>query len=215
MTRIRFHDRIDAGRRLGRLLAERDLCDPVVLGIPRGGVEVGAALADVIDAELDVVLAHKLRAPFQPELAVGAVAEDGSRWLDPVFSAFVSEAQLEREIRHQQEEMQRRSELLRRTRPPAAVEGRSVIVTDDGLATGSTMRVAIESVRPRSPMEIILAVPVGAPDRLEEIGELCDDVCCPLAPPGFRAIGQFYERFDQVADERVIELLEANSMGRR
>jgi hypothetical protein len=204
-----FRDRADAAGRLVAELRGLDLRRPLVLAIPRGGVEIGAVLARELGAELDVVLSRKLRAPGQPELAIGAISEDGAMRVDERVCAFVgADAEyLERERRLQMEEIRRRQELLRAVRPRAAVRGRSVIVTDDGIATGSTMVAALQTVRAQGPAELIVAVPVGPRKQIEELEPMCDRIVCPLRPDIFWAIGQFYERFEQVDDARVVELL--------
>ncbi len=204
-----FHDREDAALQLAPLLKGRELHDPLVLAIPRGGVVTGAVLARELGAELDVVLSRKLHAPMQPELAVGAVSEDGrvhlNRHAQEVFG--LSEDYLAGERRRQFGEIARRKALFRGVRPQAPVAGRSVIVTDDGIATGSTMIAALQTVRPQKARELIVAVPVASPDRLAEVGRWCDETVCLLQPEQFWAIGQFYEDFTQVEDEEVVELL--------
>lgn len=204
-----FDDRADAARCLAEYLRETPLTDPLVLAIPRGGIEVGAVLAHALHAELDVVLARKLRAPHQPELALGAVGEDGQVYVDDrsVSMTRTSPHDLEAEAQRQLQRLRERAALFRTLRPPAPIKGRSVIVTDDGLATGSTMIAALRTVRRREPLELICAVPVAPPERLEAVRELCDLLVCPLTPDDFRAVGEFYRRFDQVPDERVAQLL--------
>lgn len=202
-----FRDRTDAGRRLGERLAGRPFRSPLVLGIPRGGVVTGAAVAAVIAAELDVVLARKLRAQHQPEYALGAVAEDGHVTLNPWAEEYASDAYLAIETRRQLDEIARRRALFRAIRPAAPIAGRSVIVTDDGLATGSTMIAALQAVQVKNPFELIAAVPIGSPDRLDEVREYCDEVVSLLAPDDFYAVGQFYDKFDEVDDEEVAECL--------
>src|SRR5262249_49961369 len=158
-----------------------------------------------LGAELDVVLSRKLRAPMQPELAIGAVSEDGKVILDTHAAATLglSEDDLAEERQYQLSEIARRHKLLRTVRPAATVTDRSVIVTDDGIATGSTMIAALQTVKARNPRDLIVAVPVASPDRLEEIGRWCDDVVCLLLPEDFWAVGQFYENFAAVSDEQV------------
>lgn len=204
-----FRDREDAARRLAQRLKGRVLRHPLVLAIPRGGVVTGAVLARELGAELDVVLSRKLRAPRQPELAVGAIAEDGSVYLNPDTRPLLHgrEEYLAEECRHQVAEIARRKELVRGVRPPAPVAGRSVIVTDDGIATGSTMIAALQSIRAQGPAELIVAVPVASPDRLAEVHRWCDDLVCLLVPEEFWAIGQFYADFTQVEDGQVVSLL--------
>jgi predicted phosphoribosyltransferase len=204
-----FRDRVDAARRLAARLKGRALHDPLVLAIPRGGVVTGAVLARELGAELDVLLARKLRAPGQPELAIGAVTEDGRIYLNHHAQAFLDrlEEYLAGERRHQLAEIARRKELFRAVRPRAPVAGRSVIVTDDGIATGSTMIAALQVVKTQDPREVIVAVPVASPDRLEQVRRWCDDVVCLLCPEEFWAIGQFYADFTQVEDEQALGLL--------
>jgi predicted phosphoribosyltransferase len=211
-----FRHREEAGFRLAARLRHRPWHRPLVLAIPRGGVVVGAVLARELGAELDVVLARKLRAPGTPECAVGAVAETGAIYWNhlPAEAAARWRDYLARESRHQVEELDRRRRLIRAVRPPAEVAGRSVIVADDGIATGSTMIAALTSLRARGPRELVVAVPVAAPERLEEVAGLCDEVVCLSAPEDFRAVGQFYEDFAPVEDEQVVALLRAFRPGR-
>ena len=182
---------------------------PLVLAIPRGGVEVGAVLARGLGAELDVVLARKLRAPHQPELALGAVSETGQVYLNQFASAMseAGEAYVEAERRRQLGEIARRRDLYRAVRPQAPVTGRTVILTDDGVATGATMIAALNTVKAGGAKWIVVAVPVGAPERLDAIRPLCDRLVCLEEPQAFWAIGQFYRDFSQVEDARVVELL--------
>lgn len=205
-----FEDRGHAGRLLAAELAGMPLTRPLVLAIPRGGIDVGVEIARSLNAELDVVLARKLRCPFQPELALGAISETGELTLDPRSAPLIAgnREAVEAERQHQLAEITRRRQLYRRVRPQAEIAGRSVILTDDGIATGSTMIAAIHSVRAAEPRELIVAVPVGAPDRVAEITHLCDRMICLHAADEFRAVSQFYRVFDQVSDERVVEVLE-------
>lgn len=211
-----FRDREDAARRLAAALKDRELRDPLVLAIPRGGVVTGAVLARELNAELDVVLSRKLRAPYQPEYAIGAIAETGQVTVNPeAWSApGLSEGYLEAEKERQLAEIDRRKRLIHGVRPPARVAGRSVVVTDDGIATGSTMIAALQAVRAQGPHELIVAVPVASPDRLAEVRRWCDDTVCLLTPSAFWAIGQFYDRFDQVEDEEVLRLLRESQVAR-
>jgi putative phosphoribosyl transferase len=204
-----FRDREDAGHQLAEKLKKRVLHNPLILAIPRGGVVTGGVLAYELGAELDVVLSRKLRAPGQPELAIGAVAEDGRFYLNQEALKFLDgmEVYLEQERAHQLAEIARRKKLFRGVRPPARVTGRSVIVTDDGIATGATMIAALQTLRTQKPREVIVAVPVASPDRLAEVRRWCNDVVCLLAPKEFWAIGQFYEDFTQVEDAEALEIL--------
>lgn len=204
-----FRDREDAGRRLAAAFKGRALRNPLVLAIPRGGVPTGAVLARELGADLDVILARKLRAPGQPELAVGALAEHGGVYLNDYGRAYQQAlaSYLEGEGRHQRAEIVRRQKMFRGAKRPVGVHGRSVIVTDDGIATGSTMIAALQSLKLEHPYEVIVAVPVASPDRLEEVRGWCDDIVCLQAPEEFYAVGQFYEDFSQVEDEEVIRIL--------
>jgi putative phosphoribosyl transferase len=206
-----FRNREDAARLLARRFAGREVRDPLVLAIPRGGVATGAVLARELGAELDVVLSRKLRAPYQPELAIGAVGEDGQVYLNPRAkeSLDLDDEYIAGETAHQLGEIARRKALFRAVRPQATFDGRSVIVTDDGIATGATMIAALDAARAHHPFELIVAVPVASPDRLREVRRHCDEVVCLLAPEDFWAIGQFYADFTQVDDERAVELLRA------
>jgi predicted phosphoribosyltransferase len=208
-----FRNREDAALRLAGRLKGRTLQDPIVLGIPRGGVVLAAVLARELGADLDVVLARKLRAPYRPELAIGAVSEDGSVYLDPHAQEWIDDIRdyLEEEVRFQKAEVARRQELHRSDRPAPNLAGRSVIVTDDGIATGSTMIAALKVLAGQAPHEVIVAVPVAPPERLAELKGLCDAVVCLRAPEDLRAIGQFYQDFRQVEDEQVVRLLRGHA----
>jgi putative phosphoribosyl transferase len=210
MTQIGyFRNREEAARLLARRFDGRELRDPLVLAIPRGGVVTGAVLAQVLGAELDVVLSRKLRAPFQPELAIGAVGEDGRVYLNPGVEETLDldDEYIAGERAHQLDEIGRRKALFRAVRPQATIEGRSVIVTDDGIATGATMIAALDAARANHPFELIVAVPVASPERLREVRRHCDEMICLLAPRSFWAIGQFYADFTQVEDQEAVELL--------
>jgi predicted phosphoribosyltransferase len=209
-TQRSFHDRAEAGRLLGQKLKGRPLRQPLVLGIPRGGVVTAAALARELNAELDVVLSRKLRAPYQPEYAIGAISEDGHVTLNPEAEDMpeVTPEYLDQEKTYQLAEIARRKRLFRSVRPAATSTHRSVIITDDGIATGSTIRAALQTVRAQKPQELILAVPVAAPERLDQLRPLCDEVICLLAPENFYAVGQFYQEFEPVEDAEVVQLLQ-------
>jgi predicted phosphoribosyltransferase len=204
-----FEDREDAGWRLAERLKEIPLKNPLVLAIPRGGIEVAVPIARALGADLDVVLSRKLRAPDQPELALGAVSESGEIYLNHYGSAVTDagSAYIEQERQRQMGEIERRRMMFRAARAQAPVSGRSVIVTDDGIATGSTMIAALRTVRAAGAAEVIVAVPVASADRLEVVRGLCDRVVCLNEPEIFWAIGQFYHNFEQVPDERVVKML--------
>ena len=209
MNHRMFADREEAGWMLVERLRGESLEKPLVLAIPRGGVEIGAVLARGLGAELDVVLSRKLRAPHQPELALGAVSENGEVYLNHFASAMTDagDAYIEAERQRQLAEIARRRTMFRAVRPQAPLAGRTVILTDDGIATGATMIAALHWVRNAGAKEIVVAVPVGSPDRLDVIRPLCDRLVCLLEPEAFWAIGQFYRDFEQVEDSRVVELL--------
>ncbi|GBD35672.1 Putative phosphoribosyl transferase [bacterium HR36] len=204
-----FRDRESAGQQLAAELKQRVWKDPVVLAIPRGGLVIGAALARVLPAELDVVLSRKLPAPGQPELAIGAVSEDGEVVLNRglVERLEIDPDYITKETTRQLAEIRRRQALYRRVRPPAQLRGRSVIVTDDGIATGSTMIAALHAARLQQPAQLVVAVPVASPDRLSEVRRHCDEVICLLAPEDFWAVGQFYQEFPQLSDEEAVAIL--------
>lgn len=204
-----FRDRAEAGRLLAERLRDRPLTQPLVLGIPRGGVVTGAALAKELGAELDVVLARKLRTPWHAELAMGALSEEGEViWNPQVLSdAGVPPDYAEGEIARQTAEIERRKRMVRAVRPAAAMAGRSVILTDDGIATGATLMAALHVVRHHRPREIIVAVPVAPPAAVQALKNEGVEVVCLLAPIDFRAVGEFYEDFEPVEDAQVLELL--------
>ncbi|HMP58901.1 MAG TPA: phosphoribosyltransferase family protein [Gemmatales bacterium] len=206
-----FHDRAAAARQLLPYLKERPLRRPVVLAIPRGGLALGVVLAQGLAAELDVVIVRKIPLPGQPEAAIGAVAEDGTVHLHP--QARQVEGVTADYLRHARAVALRRIEELRRlfrqARPPADLAGRSVIVVDDGIATGATMLAALIWLRSQGAENVIVAVPVAAPDRLDEVAAHCDDVLCLRAPEQFRAVGEWYEDFRPVGDEEAVALLAA------
>jgi predicted phosphoribosyltransferase len=204
-----FHDREDAAIQLAARLRGRDLRNPLVLAIPRGGMVTGAVLARELGADLDIVLARKLRAPGQPELAIGAVSEMGQTYLNHHAQRFpgLENEYMAAERQYQLAEINRRRQLFRAIRPQAPVAGRSVIVTDDGIATGATMIAALKVLRTQKPYEVIVAVPVASPDRLAQVSQWCDDVVCLLCSEEFWAVGQFYENFRQTTDDEVAGLL--------
>lgn len=205
-----FRDREDAGRRLGEALAALGPQGPVVFGIPRGGVIVASTVAQRIGAVLDVVVPAKIRAPFQPELGLGAVAEDGSTVLDEaaVRVLDVSEHYLEREIDERIAEIHRRTHLYRGDREPAAVSGRTAVVIDDGIATGWTAVCASRSVRKMGPSRLVLAVPVAPREAVGRLEAEVDEIVCLDTPEPFIAVGRWYHRFDQVTDEQVRHALQ-------
>ncbi len=213
----RFRDRVEAGRLLAQELIELYGQRVVVLGIPRGGIVVAREMAHALVADLDIVLARKLRTPGQWELAMGSVAEDGKLFVNERVAGElgVSESEIMREKAIQLNEIDRRRQLIRKIQPKVALKDRVVLVTDDGVATGSTAQAALWAVRQENPRKLIAAFPVGAPDTLARLAEYADEVVCLSAPSLFFAVGQFYERFEPVEDEDVLEILkEEVEMGR-
>ncbi len=210
-----FEDRHDAGRRLAKVLAKRkDLNQPlVVLGIPRGGLVVADEVAEALSASLDVIIVRKLRAPFQPELGIGAVVNGDHISIvneELVRDAGISLEYLEGEIAYQQKEVERRLKLYRGDRPPLDVAGKSVIVIDDGIATGYTFRAALEGLRRRNPARLIAAVPVAARSSVDMVSAFADETICLGMPFPFNAVGEWYRNFDQVEDEEAIAILHRN-----
>jgi len=206
---IAFRDREDAGQRLAQAFTGIQLRDPLVLAIPRGGIVLGVILAKELGAELDVVVTRKLRAPMQLELAYGALGEDGTEVLDEVVvgALGLTSSQMKAEHRHQSEIIQKRLRQYRLIRPPASVENRSVIIVDDGIATGSTMLAALKLIRRKNPYELIAAVPVAPLGRVQWISQHCDRLICLHTPEDFVAVGDYYSLFDAIEDLQVEELL--------
>ena len=207
-----FEDRADAARELASALSAYRGKNPLVLAIPRGAVPMGRILADELGGELDVVLVKKLRAPSSPEFAVGAIEESGwAHIADHASSAGANEAYLRAEKEAQLEALRARRKMYTPARAPIDPAGRTVIVVDDGLATGETMIAALHAVRSRNPSRLVCAVPVAAPDSLSRVTSYADEVVCLHAPADFYAVGQFYASFEQVEDREVVSLLAAAS----
>lgn len=206
-----FRDRIDAGERLAEALPPMPAGGAVVVALPRGGLPVAAPIAERLGAPLDVLLIRKVGAPFQPELAVAAVSEGPGMPLavneDIAAALGLSEEDIGRLADVQRREIERRRRLYRGDRPPVPLAGKTVVVVDDGVATGATARAALQLVRQQSPGRLILALPVAPPSTLEALGALADDVVCLHSPERFHAVGAFYDNFDQVDDAEVVALL--------
>lgn len=205
-----FQDRADAGYRLAKALqAYANRKDVVVLGIPRGGVPVAFEVAKALHAPLDIFLSRKLGVPGQEELAFGAVASGGVRVLDQeiIEGVGISQEQIEQITEKVKKELERRDRLYRGTRLPLIVEGQSVLLVDDGIATGSSMRAAINALRAMKPARIVVAVPVAPQTTYRRLKPEVDELVCLQMPKYFQAIGQFYEDFSQIADEEVTDLL--------
>jgi putative phosphoribosyl transferase len=205
-----FIDRADAGRRLAARLQHLRGDQVVVLGLPRGGVPVAYEVARALDAPLDVIVVRKLGVPFQPELAMGAIGEEGVRIINEevVSIAGVSASQLDEVEVRERTELEVRVRRFRGGRPPIALEGRIVVVVDDGIATGSTARAACQVARARGAARVVLAVPVAPPDWRGRLGKFADELVCLHTPDPFYAVGQFYDNFTQTSDEEVVACLE-------
>lgn len=202
-----FVDRRDAGRRLAAALAHLRDRRPIVIAVPRGGVVVGHEVATHLGAPLDVIVPRKLRAPFNPELAIGAVAEGGAVFIDEGIARGIGAPYLEQEIAAQRAEIARRVRVYRGDRAVAPVDGRVAIVVDDGIATGATMIAALRAVRASEPARLVAAVPVAPAEGIARLAREADEVVCLAAPAVFHAVGQFYQNFAQVDDRQVTALL--------
>lgn len=208
-----FEDRIDAGKQLGQALRDRGISTDIVLAVPRGGLPVGRPVADALDAPLDIVVAKKIGAPGNSEYAIGAVASDGSDWRnqDGFRTTGSTESYYEQRRKEAAEQARKKAERYRRGKPEPELTGKSIVVVDDGVATGSTIRACLMMVRNADPERVVLALPVGPPETLRELETMVDEVLCLTVPTWFRAVGQAYARFDQVTDEEAMAYLEPDS----
>ena len=207
-----FRDRREAGDVLAQKLASyRDRNDVLVLGLARGGVPVGWPVAHALGAPLDVFLVRKLGVPQWQELAMGALASGGGVVINDslVRSLGISDDQVQDAIERETDELHRRERAYRGDRPPVDMANKTVILVDDGIATGASMLAAVRAVRADAPSAVVVAVPVGPPSTCRELAAEADDVVCATMPPGFEAVGQVYEDFHQVSDDEVRELLGA------
>jgi predicted phosphoribosyltransferase len=206
-----FRDRSEAGRRLATALKGSISSDALVVGVPRGGVVVAAEAARELGLELDVVVVRKIGAPGNPEYAIGSVDEDGR--VIGSRSGLADPAYLERAAEAGREEIARRLRVYRGGRPPALISGRTVVVVDDGIATGMTLLAALESLRRRGAAHIVVATPVAAPDAAQRIAAEADEFLALEVPHGFSAVGQFYGDFRQTSDAEVVDLLQSTVRG--
>ncbi|WP_119302078.1 phosphoribosyltransferase [Dongia deserti] len=214
-----FHDRRDAGSRLAAALERFKDDKPVILALPRGGVPVAFEVARALDAELDLLLVRKIGAPGHQELAIGAVVDGKNPQLvlnhEIIAHAAPPPGYIEAEQKRQLTEIERRRQLYRGDEPPPDLKGRTVIVIDDGIATGASMKAALRGVRQNEPQRLILAVPVAPPDTLQDLAKKCDEIVCLFAPEWFNAVGSHYVDFSQTTDEEVVALLAEAKAQRR
>jgi putative phosphoribosyl transferase len=206
-----FRDRTDGGRALaGQLGQYADRPDVVVLALPRGGVPAGFEVAEALGAPLDVFLVRKLGFPGNEEFAMGAIASGGFRVVnEPLLHRYgIPQTAVDRVVEQEEQELRRRERLYRGDRPPADLRGKTVILVDDGLATGSSMQAAVTAVRSQQPSRIVVAVPVGPSESVRQLARMADEVVCVATPEPFLAVGRFYDSFEQTTDEEVAGLLE-------
>lgn len=209
---MRFHDRVEGGKALAaKLLRYAHRPDVIVLGLPRGGMPVALEVARALEAPLDVLIVRKLGVPGEEELALGAIATGGGRVINQsvVQSLGISRRVIDAVTQREQEELKRREHAYRDARPLPTLRDRVVILVDDGIATGATMRAAVSSVRQQQPSRIVVAVPVAAPESVQELRDLADEVICVLEPEAFWGVGLWYEQFPQLTDDDVVTLLNA------
>jgi putative phosphoribosyl transferase len=206
---MQFRDRIDAGKQLAEKLSFlKRQPDVVVLGVPRGGVVVAAEVARALDAPLDVFVAHKIGAPFNPELAIGALTStDALLDEDLIDELHLSREEIEREVKDQRRELERRLALFRRGRTPIDIAGKTAVLVDDGVATGSTVLASLRSLRKMAPACLVLAVPVGPAETIARLARECDRAIVLDTPEPFWAVGRFYVQFGQTSDSEVVALL--------
>lgn len=208
-----FKDRKDAGEQLAERLGNLRGENPIVVVVPRGGVSVGAEIAKVLGVPIEVVISRKIGSPFNPEVAIGAVTPDGEVMLNQRFmkAYHVEERHLKLEISAAKEELLRRLKLYRQGQEPCSWEGRTVILVDDGIATGFTIAATIEYIKRQKPQKLILAIPVAPLEVAEDFRTKVDELVCLIAAEDFYAVGQFYQQFNEVPDHEVLALLKQYS----
>jgi len=204
-----FENRQAAGKRLGEALREREIEVDTVLAIPRGGLPVGRPVADALGVPLDIAVAKKIGAPNNPEYAIGAVAADGSVWLN---SDVINQREIPRDYvastrAEMAEAARQKAQRYRDSESSLSLTGKRVCLVDDGVATGATARACIEQIRQADPERLVLAVPVASPRAISDLETLVDEVICLVVPSEFRAVGQYYEQFEQVSDEDAMAYL--------
>lgn len=207
-----YEDRHDAGRQLAEALVDRGVGADIVLAIPRGGLPLGREVSDALDCPLDIVVARKIGAPHNPELAIGAVGSDGSVWLndDLIDRIGVDEDYLDRKREKEASNATAKADRYRGEGPRPDLAGKDVIIVDDGVATGATMTACVRLARDAGAERIVVAVPVGPPDSIRELESVADIVVSLQTPSHFGAVGQFYRRFGQVSDEEAMAYLDAD-----
>ncbi|WP_018159696.1 phosphoribosyltransferase [Smaragdicoccus niigatensis] len=207
---MRYADRAQAGRALARSLEHLRGRNPIVLGLPRGGVPVAEAVAHAMDADVDILLVRKLGVPWQPELAAGAIGEGGVRVLNHSLLRAVglSESDLKPIALREEAELKRRAAAFRRVKPPAVLEGRTVVIVDDGIATGATVLAAIEVARAKGAVYVAVATPVCAPDSGRRVAASADEFVAPYQPHDMSGVGAAYRDFHQLSDSEVVKLLQ-------
>jgi putative phosphoribosyl transferase len=206
-----FENRLEAGRLLGRELSNKFRLteNTVVLGVPRGGLVVARGVSGILEAPLDIVLAGKLSAPDEPEFAIGAITADGSFFLDQNIVEWmnINPSYLEEEKKRKLQVLESRKKTYRSIVEKVVLSGKTVVVTDDGLATGASIKAALLCIKRENPKSLVAAIPVGSLSGIERIGEVADEVLCLNAPPSFHAVGEFYRNFEQICDDDVFEIL--------
>lgn len=202
-----FKDRKDAGLKLGEALKPFKKDNPLIIGIPRGGVETAFYVAQILHTKMVPVISRKLGYPFNPEFAMGAVAEDGSLYMSSMASSRVSQLQIAEILLKEKHEIHRRIELLRRGKPLPDMKGKTVIVVDDGIATGATLFATLELVKKLKPGKIIVAAPIAAPETLNQLEDLVNKVVVLETPENFYAVSQGYEFFKNLSDEEALEFI--------
>lgn len=209
-----FANRQEAGKLLATELARHRNEKPIVLALPRGGIPIGFEIAEVLHAPLEVLVARKIGAPHNPELGIGAIAEDEVRVLDePTIKLLgISTEEIEKVTEKEKEELKRRVAMYRNNKPLPSLKAKTVLLVDDGLATGVTARAAIASIKKQKPKRLIFASPVCAYDTAQEFKQMVDDVICVTTPVDFSAVGLWYQEFGQVSDDQVVALLQKSKM---